>query len=499
VVLATRAPDSYLGDVYPVLLLINEGDGSFRAPTVVSRELSPVGMETEDFTADGIADLLLVDYAGGATLFPGVMQAGPSPASESVFATPERFLTGGTANASLAGDYDGDGLMDLAVLDTLRPELRIASGSRSAKHLALPVALRPSGMYTGALPRLADFNRDGVLDVLVVEYSRLLVLLGTGEGSFVLASSIPTNAYPWPVPVADLDADGILDLVLPSGDGFDVARGTAEGAFLAASSPPPTGSREISAAALGDIDADGDLDLAAFELSRGVIELYLNDGALHFTRMQSLPSTSWVVSLSLTDLNTDGQLDLFVGSSNNLLPVEGGAPVGLPSSRVWLGNGQGRFDAGPTLDLLASALPYTLLLEDVDGDGALDVLSTEALALGNGDGSFQSARPLPSAGAASIALLDLDGDARLDLVSADYEGLNFALGDGAASFGTNQRLTYARELGSLSAGDFVADGRTDLLAIQTYMSDSSQPAQVVLLVSAGAAVSAGETVCGGGE
>jgi VCBS repeat protein len=499
VVIATRSPDSYLGDIYPVLLLLNEGDGSFREPTVVSRESSPVGLETEDFTADGVGDLLLVDYAGGATLFPGMVQAGSSATSEGVFAAPERFLTGGTANASLAADYDGDGLMDLAVLDAVRAELRIASGSRGARHLTLPVAVRPPGMYGGALLSSADFNRDGVLDVLVTEYNRLLVLLGTGEGSFVLGSSIPSNVSPWPVPIADLDADGILDLVLPAGDGFEVARGTAEGGFLASSLPAAAAQREITAAALGDIDADGDLDLAAFESSRGVIELYLNDGALHLTRTLSLPSVAWVVSLSLTDLNADGRLDLFVGSSNNLLPVESGAPVGLPRSGVWFGDGQGGFDVGPALDLQATTLPYTLLLEDVDRDGALDVLSTEALALGNGDGSFQAARPLPSAGAVSVALLDLDGDARLDLVSADYEGLNAALGDGTGGFGPNQRLTYARDLTSLRTGDFVTDGLTDLVAIHTYVNDSSQQAQVVLLVNAAEAVNAGEAVCGGGE
>jgi hypothetical protein len=497
VVLTTRSPDSYSGDVYPVLLLINEGDGRFRAPTIVSRELSPVGLETEDFTADGLPDLLIVDFAGGATLFPGTAapgaaEDGSAATSDSVFAAPERFLTGGTANASLAGDYDGDGLLDLAVLDTDRAELRIARGSRDARHFVLPVATRPTNIYNGAQLTSGDFNRDGALDALVTDYGGLRVLLGTGEGTFRLGSSVPLNAYPWPVPVADLDADGILDLVLPAGDGFEVARGSADGAFLPTSAPPEAALREISAAALGDIDGDGDLDLAAFEWNRGSIELYLNDGALHFTRSRSLPTPSWVSKLHVADLNADGRVDLFVGSSNNLLPVESGAPAELPTSRVWIGDGQGGFDAGPALDLLA----YTLLLEDVDGDGALDALSPEALALGNGDGSFGTVRPLPSAGAASLALLDVDGDARLDLVSAAYEGLYAALGDGAGGFGTPQRLTYARELTSLVAGDFVTDGRSDLVAIHTYANDSSQQAQVVLLVNAAEAV---EAVCGSGE
>jgi VCBS repeat protein len=452
-------PESYPSE-YPVLLFEGEQGGTFGAPRELVQQVGTVGVEARDVTGDALADVVLLGQGDHVTMLEGL--------GDGRFGSPQRFVAGRDIASGSLADLDGDGLAELVLLgkDPLAtdPVLGIARGA-SAGGFALPRASLTSG-YVGMLASPADFDGDGNEDVLAIDYGQLELMLGTGDGRFVLGASTPTDVSPWPMPVADLNGDGRLDLVQAAGEGFAVALGLPDGHF--APTPPLSEQRDTQAAALGDLDGDGHPDLVAYGWPRETIDVYLSDGALGFTRAAALETTEYVSQLALADLDSDGALDLFAGASGQK-PVPDGAPPDPLVSRVWLGDGHGGFTSGTALALQGASFR----LADVDGDGALDVLGTDAICFGDGSGQFAPAAPLPSAGAGQIELADLDGDGLLDLLFLQG-GLMMARGAAGGVFEPSQRLAGASGWQSFIAGRFTGSSQPDLLAVHAFRAADDQ-------------------------
>ena len=215
------------------------------------------------------------------------------------------------------------------------------------------------------------------------------------------------------------------------------------------------------------------------------MDVYRGDAAFGFTLTSTLDVPVYVSDLYLEDLNGDGHRDLFVGAYSLKDSPEGGAPQPLVS-RVWLGDGQGGFTPGAALDLYGS----TLLLRDVDGDGALDALSPDALCLGNGDGSFGPPELLPSAGAFQIELADLDADGQLDLLYLG-DGVNVARGAPGGVFLAPERITSSSGWLSFGVGQWAGSSALDLLAVHLTSTDSGESYEL-MLVENGTAPSCGQ-------
>lgn len=378
--LAATNPEDYPSD-YPVLLFASQDDGTFAAPETLAIHAGTVGVEARDVTADGVPDVLLLGDVDHVTLLEG--QGG------GVFAPARRWVAGRRIESGALVDLDGDGAGELVmpsyVAEDASPLFEIARGAPDGG-FELPLVSRVPSGYPEYMAPPADFDGDGHADILAIGFGQLELMLGTGDGRFVLGATTPTDVSPWPMPVADLDGDGRLDLVQAAGDGFAVALGLADGTFAPAA---PIIERSIGHAALGDIDGDGDgrLGLVATEWPGESVELYLGNGALGFERILSLPVDVYVSELILTDLNADGTLDLFVGAG--LGQVLDGEPSGQLVSPTWLGDGHGGFKPGPALDLNGRSFRAA----DVNGDGTLDLLSPNAIAFGDGAGNFASPEP----------------------------------------------------------------------------------------------------------
>ena len=211
--------------------------------------------------------------------------------------------------------------------------------------------------------------------------------------------------------------------------------------------PPPVGLTEtpywLAAdfdasydAAWGDVDGDGDLDLAIANdaddpsAGNGATKLYLNDGGILQDNpvWESDDDFEWATSVAWGDVNGDGALDLAIGDYFGPDKVYLNDRGGLQGTPIWT---SGTFSR-----------TTSVAWGDVNGDGALD------LALGNdgepdviylNTGTGLAMAPAWTSGnsdnTSSIALGDMNGDNRLDLVVGNWQQPNVLyLNDGSGNF-----------------------------------------------------------------
>jgi hypothetical protein len=169
-------------------LLLGNKDGTFKTATGVSFSGVPGIVVTGDFNKDGKQDFVLRNTSGSPNTVQVYLGNG-----NGTFQTPKSFSTGG-ANGSwlLAGDFNGDGKVDLAVSnnDSSSPSLAILLGNGDGTFGA-PII---TSTTLGSLSWLAaaDLNKDGRLDLIAVDNTNqnIAIFLGKGDGTFETPSTI---------------------------------------------------------------------------------------------------------------------------------------------------------------------------------------------------------------------------------------------------------------------------------------------------------------------
>jgi len=168
-----------------------------------------------------------------------------------------------------------------------------------------------------------------------------------------------------------------------------------------------------------------------------------------------------IFDLAIADLDGDGVLDGVLRETSGPLSV---------AIRQFRGNGSGGFVLLPQ-SVASSMFPQRdLVLADLDGDGAVDLLAGAPglLRLRNdGSGAF-TAWPLPvSLPALALAGCagDFDGDRQADLMVRLGNDLGLMLADGSGGFGAVEVLSQASGAGTgpLNAADVDGDGDVDLV------------------------------------
>ncbi len=339
-----RPPENYVGRGGPVpnILLANE-NGVFvdSGQSAVVMKARTSGAVFADLDNDGDLDLYVSNNSRG-TLYV------PCKLFENVNGSFRDVSEGNAACLQIGGrsigvlDYDGDGLLDLLVCEDTwardaDPSPQHARLFRNkggldfedvTARVGLPEDLPGLGVVT------ADLNEDGWPDIFVSHSNRLF--LSVGNGNYREAAS----------------QRGVFS--------YEVRQGSPCGV------------------AVGDVDRDGDLDLALCDhVDAGRVHLYLNEGVREgvpqFRDVSAETGFGYsfatkTAHIEMADFDNDGWPDLYVGATYR---ADDGTSAPFICRNLGLKDGMVRFDHPPAdrVDFYSACAPSA----DFDRDGRLDV------------------------------------------------------------------------------------------------------------------------------
>jgi hypothetical protein len=347
------------------------------APTVSLNAGSvPWSIVSGDFNLDGIPDLAIANQGGGngnVTVLLGNGSGGFTEAPGSPFAV------GADLRAIVVGDFNDDGLPDLAVVGGIAPGIErvfVLVGHGTGSFDLSSTFQLPSDTDALSLA-LADFNGDGKADLAVAlnNSNQVAVLLGDGQGGFTGAPGSPftTDLGPWFVAIGDFNADGFPDIAVANintGNGNDVTvlLGNGSGGFSPASGSPFQVGVSPDAIAVADFNGDGVADLATVDTNSNDVTILLSDGRGGFSQAPGSPFPTAILPFSIAagDFNGDGNVDLVTASGNG--------PVGQLS--VFLGDGHGGFIPTSGAPFALGMEPLSIVVGDFNSDGKADLAVT---------------------------------------------------------------------------------------------------------------------------
>jgi len=478
--LVTSSPGS-------VSVLLGQGDGTFTASPNpgsyatgdISTGLAPdytrgQQLVVGDFNGDGLLDAAAINQTASSI---GVLLGNGSGG----FGPARTYPAGNGPAALTVGDFNGDGHPDLAVSATSR-------FGGVYYHAVIVLLNSGDGIFTpgqtlatDATPIslvAGDVNGDGILDLAVMnrDSANVSVRLGRGDGSFEDAPRYASGPRPVALAASDLNGDGALDLIAANRGDDTVSvylnQGHSEGTVRADASYPV--GHDPSAIATGDVNGDGHPDVVVADAGSNDVRVLLGMGDGTFA-----PAVSYAVgrapsSVVLADVNGDGHPDVVV------------ADAGSNDVRVLLGRGDGTF--APAVSYAVGRAPSALVSADFNGDGHPDLAVTDTgsndvrVLLGHGDGTFAPAVSY-AVGNYPVALAagDLNGDGHPDLAVANTAdgSVSILLGQGDGTVHFMPQTVGALDPNALVIADYTGDGKADLLVANYYYQD--QPGVGVMM------------------
>ncbi len=325
-------------------------------------------------------------------------------------------------------DFNKDGHPDLAVANQTDGTISILLGNGDGTFAAQTVIAIPVGATASSPSAIAtgDFNDDGNIDIAVTDManSRVMILLGNGDGTFQTPVPYPTGSNPVALVAQDFDADGQPDLaVVNQGDGTNpstvsillgnkvnsVQNGTF-GTPPNQTSPPGVGVSP-SAITTADFNADGNVDITVTNSADNTVSLLLGRGDGTFASQTTLATGKAPAGIATADFNNDGHADLAVSNKTD------------GTASILLGNGDGTFL--PQTTYATGSGPAGIVAANFTGTntdlGVADETAPNVdILIGNGDGTFNAPISLPTGNSpVAVAAADLNGDNTIDIVTAN--------------------------------------------------------------------------------
>jgi uncharacterized protein (DUF2141 family) len=304
------------GFAFNINSLLGNGSGGFSKVKAYHGPPTPEALAAGDFNGDGNVDLAVAFNTSNTSGVVAILLGN----GDGTFGNVHQIHTAEPSVAIVAGDFNGDGKLDVAV--TTGPyastpadiELLLGNGDGT---LQAPTVVTSLPWYTTALS-VADLNGDGKLDLVsdggnTNNNSQIVtVLLGNGNGTFQSPATYTAASLTvaQTMAIADLNGDGKLDVAVPGGAGIDIFFGTGTGTLTGPTSVT-TATSPLSIAAV-DLFGNGSQDLVTSDGSGAPrIDISINNGTGTFTsQTYNVLSTNYYVYAA--DFNNDGKPDLLV-------------------------------------------------------------------------------------------------------------------------------------------------------------------------------------------
>jgi hypothetical protein len=369
-----------------VLVLLGNGDGTFEdINNFATTERNPYAEAIADFNGDGIPDLAVANLGTG---FNGGSVSVLLGNGDGTFQPAQNVAFGFVADSVAVGDFNGDGIPDLAVaLDNFNPSVEVLLGNGDGTFQAAV----PYNAGNHALSvAVGDFTGSGILDLVVANYldNNVSVLFGNGDGTFQAPRNFNVGTHPRSVTVGHFTGNDIMDIAVANGDSNNVSvlLGNGDGSFQPARNYAV--GRDPYSVAVADLTGTGIADLVVADAGdiqgngSGVSVLLGNgDGTFRTTGMFAAGDSPY--SVTVGD---------FYGDGIPALAVAGGG-----GTRVLRGNGDGTFQ-NPHFSY-TTGYSTSVVSGDFHGDGLPDLAVTNAyfdrVLLLNNDGHGQSGRMTP--------------------------------------------------------------------------------------------------------
>ncbi len=425
---ATGMVTFYDGTTVLGIAPVSNGVATF-ATTLLASGVGSLTARYEGSGSAAYASSLSMPYSetANAQVADGFIQPSGSP-----------FAAGSQPYSVAVGDFNGDGVPDLTVANgdgTMTVLLGNGSGG------FVPASGSPLTVGSGSLYSVAtgDFNSDGITDLAIADYgaNSVIVLLGNGSGGFTAASGSPfaVGSFPTYVAVGDFNGDGNADLAVTNRESNNVTilLGNGSGGFTPATGSPFAVGNQPFSAAIADFNKDGNPDLAVANLADNTVTVLLGNGSGGFTAASGSPfgtgAGSQPFSVAAGDFNGDGNPDLAIANSG----ANGGNSV-----TVLLGNGSGGFTAASGSPFAVGYAPTSVAIGDFNGDGNADLAvansgfgnNSVTVLLGNGLGGFTPEVGSPFAAGTNpefVAVADFNGDGKADLAVANLTSNNLSV------------------------------------------------------------------------
>ena len=377
-----------------------------------------------------------------------------SPTTTPGFFTFTSYVTTGGTGGVFAGDFNGDGIPDLAAAGEGSGDGKvfIFLGNGNGSFQTGPVYSTGAGWASGITG--GDFNGDGKLDIAVTSINcqfvpcnpgQVSVFRGNGDGTFQLPVNYDTGAEPWNIIAADMNGDGKLDLITGNNCGYNcsgqkqavsVLLGNGDGTFQPHIDSGLGNNQYVDSLAVGDFNRDGKLDLATVDycisscsgtITQETVTILLGNGDGTFQPISNTLTNFWSGAVAVADLNGDGKLDLAVTEAFS---------TAFGYVAIFLGNGDGTFQ-GET-DYATGVDPLAITTGDFNGDGKLDVATsnsnydieqagTVSILSGNGDGTFHSPTSYQTGAYPEfLVAADFNRDGKLDLATGAFNEVSGA-------------------------------------------------------------------------
>jgi len=298
-------------EVHQVDILLGNGDGTFQPPTPIRVGVTPEAIAIADLNHDGIPDLVIADAGSPSGMYVLIGKGGGQ------FATPV-YYSSPSASTLMLIDVNHDGVPDIVGMSesSYTPGVFVLLGKGDG-------TFQPShGFLAGHLlagMAAGDFNGDGNIDIVVSDRrgNAVLLLPGNGDGTFGSPVTLASMTAPIGIVAADFNGDGKLDIaVTASGQGeVIVLAGNGDGTFqLPAIFPVTNGG--VNGLIAADFDGDGHLDLLASGHIGFQFTVLLGNGSGQFQSGGTFDAGGFPYTMIPADFNGDGLPDLAICNGN---------------------------------------------------------------------------------------------------------------------------------------------------------------------------------------